>query len=223
MPLPLAIPIIMSLASAAAQGVGAVKSAQENKKNQYLTNNRQAELDKELYQSVLDDPGSQAYLRTLDRNLRDSIQGIENSAVSTGATQENVLAQKRAANEVTSDAIGNLLQREDAKRDNLLNRQANLDAQQMAINSQKAQNWANTASAISSAANSVASAYMMGEKSLFDNPQTTGSMTEKYPKQTASLNNYAKNVSQQGLDNTIEKQVMDRVRQGNPTLNIRPR
>lgn len=161
------VPLISTLISAGFQAFGAAKSAQENKKNQYLANNRQAELDKELYQGVLDDPGSQAYLRTLDRNLRDSIQGIENSAVSTGATQENVLAQKRAANEVTSDAIGNLLQREDAKRDNLLNRQANLDAQQMAVNNQKAQNWANVASTISNAATSLGSAYMLANDQLF--------------------------------------------------------
>lgn len=168
MAIPLAIPIIMAAVSAASSIGGGIMGSKENKKNQALISQRNAELQRDLYQGVLDDAGSQAYLRTLDRNLRDTIGGVENTAVSTGATQENVLAQKEAANEVTSNAIGNLLQREDSKRYNLLNRQANIDAQQMGLNAQRAQNWQQVASGISNAAGTLGSAYLMGEEKLFD-------------------------------------------------------
>lgn len=167
MPLPLVIPIISAIVSAASAVGGGLASAKKNRENQYLLNQEKADLDKELYQGVLDDAGSKAYLRSVNQNLRDSITGIENSAVSTGATHENTLAAKQAANEVMSNAVGNLLQQEEGKRQTLLNRKSNLNAQQAAINSQNAQNWQQISQGIANASSALGTAYMLGNDQLF--------------------------------------------------------
>ena len=193
---PLAIPIIMAAVSGASSIAGGIMSARENRKNQSLVNQRNAELTKDLYQGVLDDPGSQAYLRTLNNNLRDTIQGIENTSVSTGSTHENTLAQKEAANEVTANAMGDLLRREDDKKFALLGRRDAIDQQQMAINTQRAQSWSQIAQGVANSANALGSAYMLGEQKLFGTNPTTVDMT-----------NYGNTLAQEGLNKTIEQQV----------------
>lgn len=175
---PLALGIISALASIGGGIASSVSSKKADDANRRLLNARNDELLKEQYQGVLDDPGSRAYINTLNENLRDTITGVENSAVSTGATHENTLAAKESANRVMSGAMSQLLQREDAKRQGIIQQRGNLVNQEMAMNAESgarnAQNWATTAGNVASAASMLGSAYLDGNASLFG---TKGSST----------------------------------------------
>lgn len=168
------LPIIMAAISAASAIGGGVASSRQNRKNQQLLDARNDELLMEQYQGVLDDPGSRAYLNTLSENLRDSITGIENSAVATGATHENTLASKESANKVVSDAMAGLLQREDAKRQGIIQQRNQLAGQQAGLNMQNAQNWASVAGNVASAASNLGMAYMSNNAKLFGGGGSSG-------------------------------------------------
>lgn len=164
----LTLGIITALLSLAAGGLGAAKSSQETRKNQNLIDQRNAENSREMYRGVLDDSASQAYLSRLDRGMRDTMAGVNNSAVSTGSTQENLLAQKESANEAVSNAMANLLSREDYKRTTLLDRQNGIDSLQMQNNQSRANNWASMAKNISDSATALGSAYIESDGKLFN-------------------------------------------------------
>lgn len=70
----------------------------------------------DYYQDMFDDPSSRSYLKRISQTMYDDNAAISNNAVSTGATQENALAQKQAANEVMSDAVNNLVVGHEAKK-----------------------------------------------------------------------------------------------------------
>ena len=179
--------LIASLAGAAVSGVGAYKAGQQGKKNQKLLNNMSDENTsdylREYYRGTLENPGSRAYLKRLDENIRDNNRITENTATASGATQENVLAQKQANNEVVSNAIGGLIQNEDLRKEqikqNYFQRKNALTQAQMGMNEQIGANWINTASNIANAAGSLASTYLMDGGKLFPkknigNPTLTG-------------------------------------------------
>lgn len=175
----LALGAIVGGISAASSAFGAAKSAQANKKNRDLLNTigeeNKAEYLKDYYRGSLDNPGSKAYLKRLEQTMKDNTKATENTASSTGATQENVLAAKESNNKVMSDAVSGLVQGEDVRRDNIKNaylqRKQSLASGQMGMNSQVAQGWVTTASNISNAAGSLASAYMMSDGKLFNMPK----------------------------------------------------
>lgn len=179
------LPLVMGIVSALSSIGGGIASSVSSKKaddaNRRLLDARNDELVKEQYQGVLDDPGSKAYLNTLNENLRDTITGVENSAVSTGATHENTLAAKESANRVISGAMSQLLQREDAKRQSIIQQRGNLANQEMAMNAESgarnAQNWATTAGNVASAASMLGSAYLDGNTSLFGTKGSSGAKT----------------------------------------------
>ena len=184
----IAIAAITAAISAASAGYGAYKSGQANKKNKALLdqmeNENTAEYIKDYYRGALENPGSKAYLKRLDQTMRDNTKAIENTAASTGATHENILAAKESNNRVMSDAVSGLVQNEDQRKEsiknNYLQRKQALLGGQMGMNSQVAQNWATTAGNISSSAGSLASAYMQSNgklltpKSKVGNPTITG-------------------------------------------------
>lgn len=169
------IPIILGALAVASTAYGAIKSGQENKKNQTLLNSMNeeanAEFVREYHRGALDNPGSKAYLKRLESVMEDNKKASENTAASTGATHENVLAEKQSNNRVMSDAVAGLVEREDARQQSVkqgyLNRKQSLIGAQMGLNSQKAQTWSDTAQGISSAAGSLASAYLMSDGKLF--------------------------------------------------------
>lgn len=169
------IPIILGALAVASTAYGAIKSGQENKKNQTLLNSMNeeanAEFVREYHRGALDNPGSKAYLKRLESVMEDNKKASENTAASTGATHENVLAEKQSNNRVMSDAVAGLVEREDARQQSVkqgyLNRKQSLIGAQMGMNSQKAQTWSDTAQGISSAAGSLASAYLMSDGKLF--------------------------------------------------------
>ena len=167
------IPLISGGISLGSSILGNIQASNAAKKNEKilkgLQDENKAEYIKEYYRGALDNPGSQAYLKKLDQTIKDNTKATENTAVATGATQENVLAAKQANNEVVSDAVGGLIQNEDNRKQqvkqNYFTTKTGLLGQQMGINSQKAQNWQNIASGIGQAAGSLASAYLMNPKS----------------------------------------------------------
>ncbi len=180
-PIPLIAGIGMAI-SAAGTALGAAKGAKANRENQRILNDLNRENEQsyltEYYRGALDNDGAKAYLKRLDSRMRERDKAAENSAVATGATQENILAQKQANNEVVSDAIAGLVENEESRkqavRENYLNRRQSLKAGQMNQNAAVANNWANLGSGIASAAGSLASAYLMGDDKILkgSNPQT---------------------------------------------------
>jgi hypothetical protein len=178
--------IIAGLASAAVSGLGAYKSAQANKRNQGLLNNMgdeyKSDYMKEYYRGTLENPGSKAYLKRLDQQLRDRTKATENTAAATGATQENVLAAKQANNEVMSNAVGDLVQNEDYRKQNIkeryFQRKAGLDQAQMGINSQQGQNWATLASNIAGAGSSLANVYLQSGQGFIPKAPNQGEIIQ---------------------------------------------
>lgn len=172
------IPIIMAAIAAASTAYGAVKSGQANRKNERmlgeLKDENQADYVREYNRGALDNPGSKAYLKRLQSTMEDNTKATENTAAATGATQENVLNAKQSNNRVMSDAISGLVEREDVRQENVkdryLQRKSGLVSGQMGLNSQRAQTWADTAQGISSAAGSLASAYMLSGANNTGNP-----------------------------------------------------
>ena len=138
---------------------------QAARKNQGIIDKMSRENDadyfREYYKDALDNPSSKSYLKRLDNRMKDTDKATENNAIASNATQENVLAQKKANNEVMSDAISGIVEksedRKDAIRENYLNRKNSLQMGQMGQNTQKAQNWMNVANGVSQAAGSLAS------------------------------------------------------------------
>lgn len=186
---PLLVAGIAAGISALASGGSAIAGARANKKNQKILDQQSRENEQmylqEYYRGALDNEGSKAYLKRLDEIMEKRDKAADNAAVATGATQENQLAAKQANNEVMSDAISGLIEREEqykrAAQDRYFNVKNNLQAGKMSQNQAVAQNWANIGAGISNAAGSLASAYLLsGDYKL--NP--TAGTTTTNPAQT---------------------------------------
>lgn len=192
------IPIILGALAVASTAYGAIKSGQENKKNQSLldglNNEANADYVREYHRGALDNPGSKAYLKRLESVMEDNKKASENTAAATGATHENVLAEKQSNNRVMSDAVAGLVEREDTRQQSVkqgyLNRKQSLVGAQMGLNSQKAQTWSDTAQGISSAAGSLASAYLMSDGKLFQGNNSLATPEKVYINQSNGRYNY---------------------------------
>lgn len=148
----------IAIAGALANLIGNIKAGQENKKSEKLLKARQTDIDREYYQGALDNAGSRAYLRQLDKSLRDTNQGLNNSAVATGATMENELAAKQSSNETYAEAVSGELRNQDNIKRNYLSDKMGIDNAWMDINARKAQNWVNMGKNIGDAAMNLAGA-----------------------------------------------------------------
>lgn len=169
-----ALTIGAALASAAGATASGIKRRKALRKQRRILNQLNAENEntflKDYYQDFMDDPSSRAYLKRIEKNLYEKSKGIENSAIATGATHENVLAQKQANNEVMSDAINNVVVNHEAKKDRAKERYlqrkdaiASGNVNLEATNSEsQAQNWANLGSNLSDSLGSLASVYLQG-------------------------------------------------------------
>ena len=163
------VPIIAAAISALAAGGSAIAGANANKKNQKILNDQNRENEQmylqEYYRGALENEGSRAYLKRLDQAMEKRNKAAENSAVASGATHENALAAKQANNEVMSDAIAGLIEKEDARKmqvqDRYFGNRNAIRSNQMNQNAAVANNWAGIGSGITSAAGSLASAYLM--------------------------------------------------------------
>lgn len=163
------VPIIAAAISALAAGGSAAAGANANRKNQKILNDQNRENEQmylqEYYRGALENEGSKAYLKRLDEAMDKRNTAAENSAVATGATHENTLAAKQANNEVLSDAIAGLIEKEDTRKlqvqDRYFGNKNAIRSGQMSQNAAIANNWAGIGSGITSAAGSLASAYLM--------------------------------------------------------------
>ena len=175
---PIVIMGISAAISALASGITAGVGAAKNKKSQKILDDLKSENEQrylqEMHRGALDNDGARAYLKRLDSEMEKRDKALENSVVATGATHENALAQKQANNEVMSDAIAGLVEREDARKSDVENRYINTKASlaqgQINQNAAVANNWAQLGQGISSAAGSLASAYMMDGNLIGTNP-----------------------------------------------------
>ena len=148
--------------------LGSAKAASEMRKNERQLRSFQDENLRDYisnyYDGGLESRSSRAYLKRLDESMRDQQRIREGQSVSTGATQENILAAKQAQNRAMSDAISGIVsqdeQRKESARERYLQRKMNLMQGEMGARQQRAQNWITTAQGISSAAGSAASAFM---------------------------------------------------------------
>ena len=164
------IPLIAAGVAALAAGGSAIAGARANRKNARILSEMDRENEatylQEYYRGALDNEGARAYLKRLDEKLEDNNTAIDNQATASGATHENRLAAKQANNEVMSDAIAGLVEKEDnrklAVQDRYFNTKASLKTGQMSQNAAVANNWANLGAGISSAAGSLAASYLMG-------------------------------------------------------------
>lgn len=197
MPIPL-IPVIAAGISALAAGGSAIAGARANKKNAKILADRENENEamylQEYYRGALDNEGSRAYLKRLDERMSRNDAAIDNQAVASGATHENRLATKQANNEIMSDAIAGLVEKEDVRKlsvkDRYFNNKAAIQSGQMQQNAAVANNWAQLGSGISSAAGSLAAAYLMDGGNIFGN--NAGSFTPNTSVTTGSLYNTLK-------------------------------
>lgn len=176
------IPLIAAGIAALAAGGSAIMGARANRKNARILADRNRENEQiylqEYYRGALDNEGSRAYLKRLDEKMEENNTAIDNQAVASGATQENRLAAKQANNEVMSDAIAGLIEKEDARKlsvqDRYFNNKAAIQSGQMQQNAAVANNWAQLGSGISNAAGSLAAAYLMDGGGWFKKaPATT--------------------------------------------------
>jgi hypothetical protein len=162
------LPAIMAAGSA----IGAIGSASANRKNERklraMENEEKQDYLREYYRGALDNEGSRAYLKKLDERLKRSDKATENALTASGATHENALAVKQANNEVYSDAVSNLVENEQTRKDQVraghkeaMNTFANAQMQQ---NANQAQTWSQVGQGISSAAAG------LGEATGWENP-----------------------------------------------------
>ena len=162
------IPAIGLAISAISAGASAAAGAKANRKTQALLDERDRENEsmylQEYYRGALENEGSKAYLKRLEQKMDERNLATENTAVATGSTHENTLAAKQANNEVLSDAIAGLIEKEDSRKlavqDRYFSNRSAIDSARMSGNAAIANNWANLGSGISSAAGSLASAYL---------------------------------------------------------------
>lgn len=139
---------------------------------------------RDYYDNAFDDPTSRSYLKRISEDLYDKNKAIEGSGIATGATHENIQAQKQAANRVMSDAVNNVVvnheQQKKAAKEQYMQRkdaisQGNIGlAQQMG--EMKAQNWSNLGNNLADSITGLASGYLQGGGKLFGGGKSLGSL-----------------------------------------------
>lgn len=171
-----AIAIASALASAASATAGAVKGRKARKKAEkeqrrllnQMNDDNEANFLRDYYQDAFDDPTSRSYLKRISEEMYDKNKAIESSGIATGATHENVQAQKQAANRTMSDAINNVIVNHEARKEAAKNRyisrkdaisQGNMGLAQQ-TGEMKAQNWANLGSNLSDSITGLTSTYL---------------------------------------------------------------
>lgn len=199
---PLAIAGIGAGVSALGSLFGSSKAKRAARKQRKILNQLNEDNEnmflKDYYTDFMDDPSSRSYLKKIEKNLYDKNRATENGAIATGATHENVLAQKQANNEVMSDAINNVVinheQKKDAAKDRYLNRKTAITSGRMDLAQQEAQNWSNLGGNIADSVTGLASTYLMSGGKLFGNKAAPAVTSPALPQEEVSKNlNFMKN------------------------------
>lgn len=165
---------------ALASAGGAFMSSRANKKNarkiKAMENENRADYLREYYRGALDNEGSRAYLKRLDERMKRSDRAAENSLAAQGATHENALAVKQANNEVYSDAVSNIVENEQARKDAVRAQykqgKNDIAEAQMKQNANEAATWSKVGQSIASAAGA------LGEAGAFDKTNPLADPTE---------------------------------------------
>lgn len=158
------IPLAVGLASTA---VSAGMSASANAKNRKMLEAQEredkADYLREYYRGALDNEGAQSYLKKLDSRLKRADKATENAITASGATHENALAAKQANNQVYSDAVADLVENEQSRKDNVRSgyqsAKRETTSAHMKQNTAEAATWAQVGQGIANAAMDVGNAY----------------------------------------------------------------
>ena len=149
----LVLPLLGAAASAIGTGIQASQNAKASKLAEKRYDDTRSMLQTYMYENPLDSVSNKALLSSMDRRLEKNNQAIENQAAAGGATFENTLAAKQAANETMADVHSGIMQgeqaRKDAYRGQLLNLDSQRTAQQMAALQQSGQVWASMGNTLS--------------------------------------------------------------------------
>ena len=138
--------------AAAGATAGAAGSAYNRKKAKKEENrnyqNAKSYLDSMYYRDPLSTVGNRSLLKAVQENYADNLDALNNRMVAGGATMENQLAARQANNESMDKFYGQILQREDSRRDNisgqlldLENRHSNSVQSRYAMAAQDWQQW----------------------------------------------------------------------------------
>lgn len=154
------IPMVIS---AIASGASAAASGAANRKNKKKLKAMEAEnredFIREYYRGALDNEGSRAYLKKLDERMKRSDSAAENALTAKGATHENALAVKQSNNEIYSNAVSDLIEQEQGRKDQAKaqykNNQMGIAEGQMQQNTNEANTWAQVGQGITNAASAV--------------------------------------------------------------------
>jgi len=159
----------VGVASAGAGAIGSANNVKKARKEETRSyNEAKGFLNSEYYRDPMSSVSNQSLLKSLDQRMRDTTDAINNRAVAGGATMENQLASRQAANETMSNVYSQLLQGEDARRQALGSQRMQLDMQHSANVQgnyrQNAQNWQNWGAAMGDAAMSFGSTVLLGDQ-----------------------------------------------------------
>lgn len=143
--------------------IGALGSAKANRRNarqlKAMENENRQDYLREYYRGALDNEGARAYLKKLDERMKRNDQAAENALTAQGATHENALAVKQANNQTYSDAVSNLVEREEGHKSaarSEYNRGKDAIANaQMQQNANQAATWSQIGQGIASASQGV--------------------------------------------------------------------
>lgn len=183
--------LLGAAASGISSGIGASQAANERKKAENLQSKREREsrrlYDKEYNQNYLDTDTARVMLNRSAEKMRELGKQNQNSAIKTGATQENKIASAEAANKSQSDLLANLVEQGQKYRENLRNRyeskQDAFDQQnynRIEANAQsKSAAWGNVSNAIGNVAQGFAAAYTPKTTTSQTNTGSSGFGTDK--------------------------------------------
>lgn len=143
-----------------------------------MRDENESDFMRDYYQNAFDDPSAKSYLKKVSENATDQMKGIQNSGVSTGATHENVLAQKQASNEVVNDAMNHVVVNHEGKKqaakEQYIGRKDAISQGDMSLAQQsgerQAQNWTNLGNNLADSATGLTSAYMQSGGKLLNKP-----------------------------------------------------
>ena len=133
-------------ASTVGSGIQAYQTAKNQENYEAGQDRIRGALLTEKYRNPFEDPSNKVLLTGMRRDLQKNTEAVLNNAAASGATFENTLAAKQAANEAVAEVNSAIFQNQAAKESAINQQLLNLDmqrnAQKFAAGQQAAQGWA---------------------------------------------------------------------------------
>lgn len=191
--------------SAASTGVGAMQSAKERKKATELQRKRESEskmfYEREYNKDYFDTATAKGLINRASIKMRDFGKQNQNSAIKTGATQENKIANAQSANANYSNLLSNIAdqgtQYKQNVRNQYLNQQNQFDNANMNSIEANAQSKANAGANIGKAIGGVTQAVIAGMPTKASGPSTIPQAGDPIMQDTQNLAydpNYKRNL-----------------------------